>query len=66
MRDPNKKRLFEVHENGRGIHDVYHMIATDSEMDKWLKMKEEVYGYIPGVGGDRTYSAWAVYADMGF
>ena len=63
MRDLNKKHLFEVHENGKGINDIYHLIMTDTEMSEFLKNKNAFYGYIDGVGGDKSYNAWAVYAD---
>ena len=56
-----KKHLFHVLEIGKGIRQEYNMIKTDSEMSAYLKAMRENYGYIPGLGGDKTYSIVAWY-----
>lgn len=57
-----EKALYEVHEIGRKKHEVYMMQATGEEIAKWCKTKNDFYGYIAGVGGDRSYTCWAVEA----
>lgn len=56
----NTKGLYEIHEVARGKHEVYSVLMTGAEVSKWCKTKNEFYGYIPGLGGDRSYSCWAV------
>ena len=58
-----KKHLFTVREVGRGIDKEYSMMMTDDEMTKFLKAKNDMNGYLPGLGGDRTYSAIAWYCE---
>lgn len=55
-----RKGLYEIHESTRKGQEVYHMVMTGDEISSWCKAKNEVYGYIPGLGGDRFYSCWAV------
>lgn len=55
-----KKTLYEIHEIKRGKHEVYNMMMTGEEITAWCKMKNDAYGYIDGVGGDRSYGCWAV------
>ena len=52
--------LYEIHEVTKKSHESYTMIATGNEIRDWCKAKEEIYGYVPGLGGDRSYSCWAV------
>lgn len=54
------KGLYEIHEVTKRSHESYSMIATGNEIRDWCNAKEEAYGYIPGIGGDRSYSCWAV------
>lgn len=56
------KKLFVVREIGKGINEEYHMMMTNEEMTAYLKALNENYGYIPGLGGDKTYAAIAWYA----
>ena len=58
-----EKALYEVHEVSNKKIEVYPMIATGEEISKWCNTKEEVHGYIKGVGGDKSYSCWAVQLD---
>lgn len=55
-----EKTLYEIHEISRTKHEIYHMVVTGDEMSKWIKNKNAVHGYIPGVGGDTSYTCWAV------
>lgn len=55
------KGLYEFHEISNKGHEVYSLIMTGKEVQDWCKMKNEVYGYLPGVGGDRSYCCWAVF-----
>ena len=52
--------LYEIHEVTKKSHESYTMLATGNEIRDWCKAKEEIYGYVPGLGGDRSYSCWAV------
>ena len=55
-----EKRLYEIHEVSKKTNEVYCVLMTGNEVAEWCKMKNEVYGYIDGIGGDRSYSCWAV------
>lgn len=55
-----EKTLYEVHEISRTKHEIYHLVVTGDEMSEWIKNKNAVHGYIPGVGGDPSYTCWAV------
>ena len=33
----------------------YPLILTGDELNEWVKSHNESYGYIPGVGGDKSY-----------
>lgn len=57
-----KQHIFQVVEQGKGIRETYTMMMTDEEMSKYLNGKREMNGYIPGLGGDKTYGivAWHV------
>lgn len=55
-----KKELYEITEGSKKKIERYPMIATREEIRNWLKMKREVYGYIEGVGGDKSYYCYAV------
>ena len=57
-----KKHLFIVREFGKGINEEYTMMMTDKEMTSYLKALNENNGYIPGLGGDKTYASVAWYA----
>lgn len=54
------KALYEIHEASKKKEEVYHMMMTGDEISKWCNTKNEAYGYIDGVGGDKSYSCWAV------
>ena len=54
--------LYHVIEYSKSGREEYDMMATGSEIAQWCKTKEEFYGYVPGLGGDKNYScvAWKV------
>lgn len=56
----NRKGLYMIQESTTNKVVRYPMIATGAEISAWCKSKNEAYGYIPGVGGNRNYSciAW--------
>lgn len=56
------QKTFQVVETGHGIQNSSFMLMTEKEMSNYLKGRRENIGYIPGLGGDRTYSinAWTV------
>ena len=54
------KALYEVHENSKKKSEVYMMAATGNEIAAWCNSKNEANGYIDGLGGDKSYSCWAV------
>lgn len=56
----NELRLYEIHEISRKGEEVYVVQMTGRELKSWLQSKRDMYGYIPGVGGDRSYDCWAV------
>lgn len=58
-----KMKMFQVVEVGKGIRETYTMMKTDEEMASYLKGKREMIGYIPGLGGDTSYSIVAWYVD---
>lgn len=51
---------YEVHEISKKNHEVYIMTMTGNEISNWCKAKNENYGYVEGLGGDKSYSCWAV------
>lgn len=53
-------RLYEITEICNKGREVYHMMATGNEISAWCRAKNEMNGYVPGLGGDRSYSCWAV------
>ncbi|MBQ1779672.1 MAG: hypothetical protein IIZ93_16080 [Acidaminococcaceae bacterium] len=55
-----EKKLYHFVEISKKSKEEYDMIMTGEEVSKWCKMKNEFYGYVPGLGGDRFYSCWAV------
>lgn len=44
--------------------ETYPIMATEEEIKRILKAKREMYGYIPGVGGNRNYSCYATFATL--
>ena len=56
----SEKALYEIHEINKKNHEVYHLMMTGEEVAAWCKSKNEAYGYIECLGGDRSYSCWAV------
>lgn len=55
-----EKRLYKITEISKAHKEEYNMVATGEEISKWCKMKNDFYGYVPGVGGDRSYACVAV------
>lgn len=55
--------LYEVHEISTKKHEVYCLKVSGNEISRWCKTKNEAYGYISGLGGDRSYTCWAVRVD---
>ena len=56
-------KMFQIVEIGKGIRETYTMMKTDEEMSVYLNGKREMNGYIPGLGGDMSYSIVAWYVD---
>ena len=56
----NEPRLYEIHEISRKGDNVYTLMMTGKELKEYLKSKREMYGYVPGCGGDKSYDCWAV------
>lgn len=56
----NEPRLYEIHEISKKKNDVYTLMMTGKELKEYLRSKREMYGYIPGCGGDKSYDCWAV------
>lgn len=57
-----KKHLFKVCEMWKSKKEEYSLVMTDEEMKSFLKVKRNANGYISGVGGDKNYVIFAVYA----
>ena len=55
-----EKKCYRVTEISRSKIENYTMWATTQEIKAWCKMKRDAYGYINGVGGDRSYDCFAV------
>lgn len=56
----NEPRLYEIHEISRKGQEVYTLLMTGKELKDYLQSKRDMYGYIPGLGGDKSYDCWAV------
>lgn len=54
-----RKGLYTVREVSKKNIEEYAMIATGEEISAWCKAKNEVNGYVEGLGGDRSYSCFA-------
>lgn len=54
------KALYHITEISRSKKEEYHMIMTGEEVGAWCKMKNELYGFVPGLGGDKSYQCIAV------
>lgn len=55
-------KLYQIVEQGKGIRETYTMgFETEKELSKYLNGKQEMIGYVPGLGGDKTYSIVAWY-----
>ena len=52
--------LYKIVEVHKTRIEEWPMIGTGVEIKAKLKAMNEMNGYIPGVGGDRNYNAWAV------
>lgn len=52
-------KLYMVVENTKKSHVEYYMNVTGEEISNWCKNKNEMYGYIQGAGGDKSYTCWA-------
>ena len=52
--------LYEIHEVSKKNHEVYSLMMTGSDITNWCKSKNELYGYVEGLGGDKNYTCWAV------
>lgn len=62
-RSKTEPRLFVVIETSKKTHEQYHLYMTEAEIKAWCKTKNEAYGYIEGVGGDKSYTCFAYYAE---
>lgn len=56
----NESRLYEIHEISRKGEEVYILKMTGKELKQYVKTKREMYGYVSGLGGDKSYDCWAV------
>ena len=56
----NEPRLYEIHEISRKGQEIYDLMMTGKDLKDYLKNKREMNGYIPGLGGDKSYDCWAV------
>lgn len=54
-----EKALYQIVEISRKSKEEYYLVMTGDEVSKWCKTKNELYGYVPGLGGDRSYSCVA-------
>ena len=56
------KALYHFVERSHRGAEEYDFVMTGDEVRAWCKTKNELHGYISGVGGDRSYSciAWLV------
>ena len=54
-----RKGLYMVREISNKSCVDYPMILTGDELNEWVKSHNESYGYIPGVGGDKSYTCFA-------
>ena len=55
-----EKALYHFTEISRSKKEEYNMMMTGDEVSAWCKMKNEFYGYVPGCGGDKSYTCIAV------
>lgn len=57
-----KLNMFQVLEIGKAIRETYTVKMTDEEMSSYLSGKQDMNGYISGLGGDKNYSitAWHI------
>lgn len=55
-----EKALYSITEISQHRCETYPMMATGDEIKEYLKAKRESHGYVPGLGGDRTYDCFAV------
>ena len=61
-RDLDKKRLFIVVESTKKSQEIYNIYMSENEIKAYCKTKNEFYGYIEGIGGDKSYTCFAYYA----
>lgn len=54
-----EKNLYHFVEISKKSKEEYDMVMTGEEVSKWCKMKNDFYGFIPGVGGDKSYACVA-------
>lgn len=57
------KAIYKVTETSRKGSKEYLLMMTGEEISAYLKAKNDMNGYIPGLGGDRSYSCIAVLAE---
>ena len=53
-------QLYTIYEISKKGTETHHRVGTEAEITAYLKSLNEMNGYVPGLGGDRSYSAWAV------
>lgn len=54
------KALYSIVENSKKETTITPMVATGEEVSRLCKAKNEFYGYIPGIGGNKSYQCYAV------
>ena len=55
-----EKSLYTITEMSKNSYTEYPMRGTGLEVMEWCKAKREANGYVPGVGGDKSYTCIAV------
>lgn len=55
-----KTALYEIHETSKKHDKVYEMVMTGEQISRYCKARNEMNGFIEGLGGDKHYSCWAV------
>ena len=53
-------KSFKITEISNHKIESYYVRMTTDEVKIFLKNKRNAYGYIPGVGGDRSYDCYAI------
>ena len=55
-----EKALYQITEISKKKYEQYPIMATGDEVKALLKAKRDAYGYVTGLGGDKSYDCFAV------